>query len=156
MESKSVGRTVMEGLGVLSVVLSLAFVALQIKQSRDQARAAIQYEIAESFNGYHDLLAGNAELAEIVSQLAQASPQFTTAESWRARAAMSRLLNTWMAVQKAHDNGLMTTQEFQGALSDVESTVAALPGAVPLWARMINGRPGFAEYPIFSPIVEQM
>ena len=146
----------MEGLGVLSVVLSLAFVALQIKQSNEQARAAMSYQISESYTGLHDLVAGDGELAEIVVRFGQPDPEFTPVEGQRAVSVAIRLLNTWLSVQSAYDNGLLTDEQFALYRGDVAVMVAGWPGVVPMWASVIETRPSIAELTILAPIVEQM
>ena len=150
-------RTLIEGFGVLSVVVSLVFVAIQINQSNAQARAAVAYDLHESFNGYHDLVASDAELGAIVSQvMIDASHDLTPSESARAFSLAVRLLNTWLSVQAAFDRGLIEEPVFAGYQADVAAAVRGLPGFMPYWTGMIEERPGLGGALILAPIVAEM
>ena len=152
MESKSVGRSVLEGLGILSVVLSLAFVAFQIKQSTDQARATMSYDISMSFGAYHDLIAGDAELAGIRARLREPEPEFTDQERERAFSLAMRLFNAWMSVHRAHLAGVISSDQYESYRVEVEATVARLPGAIPLWSEFLEARPHLYEVPLLAPL----
>jgi len=147
------GRVLIEALGALSVVLSLAFVALQIKQSTDQARAEVAYDLQESFNGFHDLVAGDAELGSIVARARVGTdPALTPAEHARAFSLAFRLFNTWVAVQVAYDNDLISDAAFEGYQADVASAVSGLPGFRGYWLSMIEANPTLAGAAILAPL----
>ena len=54
-----------EIVGVVAIIASLIYVAIQIRQSTDIARATIVHETSVSFSRFHELLAADAELADI-------------------------------------------------------------------------------------------
>ena len=54
-----------EMVGVVVIIASLIYVAVQIRQNNDIARATIVHETAVSFSRFHELLAADAELTGI-------------------------------------------------------------------------------------------
>ena len=54
-----------ELIGVIAIVISLVYVAAQIRQNSDIARAMIVHETSNSFMHFHEALASDAELADI-------------------------------------------------------------------------------------------
>ncbi len=51
--------------GVVAIIASLIYVAIQIRQNTDIARATIVHETSVSFSRFHELLAADAELTDI-------------------------------------------------------------------------------------------
>ena len=54
-----------EIVGVFAIIASLIYVAIQIRQNTAIARATIVHETSVSFSRFHELLAADAELADI-------------------------------------------------------------------------------------------
>ena len=54
-----------EVIGVVAIVVSLVYVAAQIRQNTDIARAMIVHETSVSFMRFHEVLASEAELADL-------------------------------------------------------------------------------------------
>ena len=54
-----------EIIGVIAIVVSLVYVAAQIRQNTDIARAMIVHETSVSFMHFHETLASEAELADL-------------------------------------------------------------------------------------------
>ena len=50
--------------GVFAIIASLIYVAAQIRQNTDIARATIVHETSVSFSRFHELLAADAELTD--------------------------------------------------------------------------------------------
>ena len=55
-----------EIIGVVAIVVSLVYVAAQIRQNTDIARAMIVHETSVSFMHFHEILACEAELADLI------------------------------------------------------------------------------------------
>ena len=54
-----------EIVGVVALIASLIYVAVQIRQNTDIARATIVHQTSVSFSRFHELLAADAELTDI-------------------------------------------------------------------------------------------
>jgi len=54
-----------EIVGVVAIIASLIYVAIQIRQNTDIARATIVHETSVSFSRFHELLSADAELAGV-------------------------------------------------------------------------------------------
>jgi hypothetical protein len=54
-----------EIVGVVAIIASLIYVAVQIRQNTDIARATIVHETSVSFSRFHELLSADAELTDI-------------------------------------------------------------------------------------------
>ena len=74
--------------------------------------------------------------------------------SSRAFSLAFRLFNTWIAVQVAYENDLISDFAFAGYQADVAGTVAGLPGFRRYWLGLIEANPALAGSAILAPLVE--
>ncbi len=78
-------RTATEAAGIVALLASLIFLAMEISQSNKIAIASIQYDILSDYNEYHRQVLVDPEVAEFVAKLKNADvTAFSPAENARA------------------------------------------------------------------------
>ena len=65
MKTKPQFRTLAEIVGVLSVLVSVGFLAMQVGQANQQARVQLAHDIQASYNGWHEILITAPEAADL-------------------------------------------------------------------------------------------
>lgn len=146
-------RTAIEVLGGLSIIVSLIFVAIEIKQANEVARATTELELYAAWNEFHDAVISSEETADLLIRMREAEPDLTPAERRQALSLANRLFNTWAAVHGAYQNGLISEQMYESLSQDVTRSMA-LESAIPMWRSLLDQYPVFKTYPIMAPLLE--
>ena len=148
-------RTAAEAVGILVLLGSLIFLAMEINQSNKIAIASIQYDILSDYNEYHRLVVADPELAEFISELKETGgAAFGPAEEVRAHSYVTHFINLWYVIHTAHDNGQLTDETFQTYLEDARHTMLKYPRAIPYFKASIQSTPSLHDLEIFQPIFE--
>ena len=148
-------RTVAEAAGIVALLASLVFLAMEIKQSNKIAIASIQYDILSDFNEYHRLVLADPEVAEFISILKNADDRaLSPAGEARAHAFVTNFINIWYVIHTAHENGQLTDDTYQVYLEDVRSIVLHYPRVAPYLKESIQRTPGLQDMEIFQAALE--
>ena len=148
-------RIAAEAAGIVALLASLIFLAMEINQSNKIAIASIQYDILSDFNEYHREVLADLEIAEFISKLKQADDTpLSPAEKVRAHAFVTIFINIWYVIHTAHENGQLTDDTYQVYLEDSRSAILAYPRAVPYFKESIQSSPSLRDLEIFQPIFE--
>lgn len=148
-------RTAAEAVGIIALLASLAFLALEINQSNKIAIASVSYDILSDFNEYHRQVLADPEVAEFISKLENAdNTTLSPADNARAHAFVTIFINLWYAIQTAHDNGQLTDDDFRAYLEDAQHALRRYPRAVPYFKASVESTPSLHDLKIFQPIFE--
>ena len=148
-------RTAAEGAGIVALLASLVFLAMEINQSNKIAIASVQYDILSDFNEYHRQVLADPEVAEFISKLENADDTtLSPADNARAHAFVTIFINLWYAIQTAHDNGQLTDDDFRAYLEDAQHALRRYPRAVPYFKASVESTPSLHGLEIFQPIFE--
>ena len=112
-------RTIVEIVGFLAVIASLLFVAYEIRQSNRIALGTTPYEIQRNWISINDAIATDEELAALLIKLGDESAELSALEQVQSAAYGRRFINTWISLQEAYDNGLVSDAVYQIAIDDV-------------------------------------
>jgi len=148
-------RQVIEFLGHAAFVLSLLFVALEIRQANRIAVGTTTYEIQRNYMALNELMMSDGTVPALMVKLRQqgSSGELSAEESIRAGALARRFMNMWIAIQVAYNNGLVEEAIYAGGVSDVSSVVDGLPGLVPFVLQELSDRDHLPNYQILKPLV---
>jgi len=152
---RSTIRTAAEASGIVALLASLVFLAMEINQSNKIAITSIQYDILADFNEYHRQVLADPEVAEFVAKLKSADGMvLSPAERARAHAFVTIMINIWYAVQTAYDNGQLTDEAFQAYRDDARHSLLRYPGVIPYFRESIESTPSLHNAEIFQPIFQ--
>ena len=83
---------VSEVIGVVAVIASIIYLAIQVKQSTDLARAGMVHDTSASWASYHAMIAADAGLADIYVRAVKGEV-LTSAETLRYFSSINALPN---------------------------------------------------------------
>ncbi len=148
-------RTAAEAAGIVALLASLVFLAMEINQSNKIAIASIQYDILSDFNEYHRVVLADPEVAEFISKLEVTDDTaFSPAEDARAHAFVTIFINLWYVIHTAHENGQLTEDVYQVYLEDARYALLRYPRAAPYFRASIESAPSVLNAEIFRQIFE--
>jgi len=109
--------------GMVAVVMSLLFVGYQIQQANRIAIVTTEYELRNNYSSLNELIIGNQELAQLFVNISQPDYEMTAIEEVRMVELANRLLNIWLAIETAYDNGMLSEHFFNATFQDIDAAV---------------------------------
>ena len=143
-----------EILGAIAVIATLVYLARQVSQSVGVARASQNRTLLESYEDYNDLVFTHPTVAELLAGLEQEGAVTSAAENIRVRHLTYRLMNFYMSVQTAYNNGQLGAAEFAIYKLDVESTLDHYPGLMPYFESQIQRYGAAKDFEIYERLHE--
>ena len=141
-----------EVIGVSAVIISLLFVAYQIRQSNRIAMGVTSYELNRNWMDINDLYLTNPDVLNL--SVALQSVDYEPKGEIEKQVAMAyarRLLNNWMSIEEAFENGVASEDLYETARSDVESVIRKRPALVPIYEAVFENY-NVSEYRLLEPI----
>ncbi len=144
-------RASLEILGALSIVASLLFLAVQVRQENRLARATAAFELVTSWNEWHVLVISDTHTADLVTRLFDPDPELTPAEQAQAASLANWLFNTWWSTSTAYENGLIDEATYLSLSQDVPRAMQ-LQALLPVWRNLVQTYPAASDAEIFAPL----
>jgi len=104
----------LEGIGILAIIGSLIFVALEIKTNTESNIIAIEQNIAANWMIMNSTVAANHDLATVLEK-GQAGEELDRAEARQFRAFISMYFTQAFHVLTLYDKSLVSEDEVRGA-----------------------------------------
>lgn len=145
-------REYFELIGLIAVVLSLLLVAYEVRQSNRIAQATTTYEVARDVNLFNELGYSDTEFAKLLLQLSDEDREYSEVQALQARLLAHRFVNIWTVQEKAHQNGLITDEQFELTKTDVLTIVNAFPGLASHWKAVFEAQPRLMDSEVLQPL----
>ena len=104
----------LEGIGILAIIGSLIFVALEIKTNTESNKIAIEQNRAANWMIINSTVAANHDLATVLEK-GQAGEELDRAEARQFRAFVSMFFTQAFHMLALYDQGLISEDEVRGA-----------------------------------------
>ena len=105
MSLDSIG-IIAEVIGAIAVVVSLLYVASQIKQSNRQSASDSGFALISELNRFLDNVLSEPEVVNVLVKLKSGAP-LAPDEALRAEALAEQLINNWWVAETSYRNGIM-------------------------------------------------
>ena len=141
-----------EILGAVAVLLTLIYLATQIRQTNDISRFDTTQDIMNSFDNLNGMVVSDPSLREVLHK----TSELTESENEQLYTFANMFCNTWAICQTAYDNGLIERGLFETAKIDVEFELQRWPNfrsCVLLW---LARYPEWRESEIFSHVKQDV
>ena len=143
--------TILANIGVLA---GIVFVALEIRQANRIAIGTTSYELNRNWMDLNDLYMTSPEVLAIVVALADKDfvPKDLRQQE-QVEAYVRRLVNNWVAIEEAYNNGIASEAFYSMAIADVKAIITKRPGVVPA-AVPIAEQYDLSHFEVLEPLVE--
>ena len=135
-----------EWAGAIAVVITLAYLAKQIKQAREVGQFNASKELFERFDEINQLLITNPE----TRQLLIGSGELTPDEEEHLYTVANLFCNQWASVEEAFNQGQISEQMFSALIDDVPACKERWPRIVTFIEKWLHNYPGFRNFRIFE------
>ena len=138
-----------EIVGAVAVLITLVYLAAQIKQSNDLARFSASKELMNQFNGLNRLVTTDATLRQTLMKTADLSDE----EREQVYNFAMMYCNVWYSMQAAYDNGQIDRELYAAGCKDVQVELDRWPAFRAAVAQWLKNYPEVASHEIFKPAV---
>ena len=134
-----------EIVGAVAVVISLVYLALQIRAQNTEARIAAMHDISV---GYRDSLANfaNPESAALFDKAVSDYDSLSHAESIQLIAILGRIFRVWEEAYMQHQDGRLDERMWQSMLRQFRGYMAVVPYQKVWEMRRDYFDPAFSEF----------
>ena len=147
-------RQIIEATGLTAVIVSLLFVAYQIRQANRIAQATTTYEIVRDINAFNEFGMTDPMFADFLERLGTEDFKPSDGEAVQAQLLAYRFLNIWIMQETAYQNGLFTEDQLSLTKADVLQVVNDYPALLPHWIVALKAQPGYSNFEVLQPLVE--
>ena len=141
---------IIEVAGIITVILSLAFVGYEINQANRIAVVNSEQAIWGNFATINELIMSNTEYADLMHELTNEDAEFIEADLEKVRAFVRRMANVWSAAENSYNNGMLTEATYQILYDDLRNFLITYPGSRATWRELLDIYPnlnsGFFGY----------
>ena len=138
-----------EIVGAIAVVVTLLYLATQIRRSNELSRFNAAKEIMNQFNDLNRMVVVDSELRQLLHKDGDLSAD----EREQVYNFAMMYCNVWASIQTAYDNGQIDPALYAGGAKDVQIEIDRWPNfrfAIEQW---LSNYPELAHYEIFRPAV---
>ncbi len=140
-----------ELIGGVAVLITLVYLAAQVRQGNRQTAASLQLDLLSLANDIAKSTEDLSHAALLVKLKDDAT--LDPVESEQADAYVFRMLNFWHAAQQAELFGMMDPVQFSNVCADVERQAAASPGFRTRATAMLGHYPAARTLLVFLPLL---
>jgi hypothetical protein len=149
--SWDVVTAISEFIGALAVVISLMYVAAQVKQSNRQAASDSSRALLSEFSRVDELILTTPEIVALMVKL-RSEAELSAEEKILAEHFCLRHLNNWMVAESSHENGLLDDNLYADMIADAKRTFAAYPPVKRILRELLGNYPTIKEMDLLRAV----
>lgn len=135
--------------GGLAVLITLIYLAAQVRHSNSLATFNGSRELMNQFNTLNHLVTTDSELRQTLMKTGDLSAD----EQERVYNFAMMFCNVWYSIQSAYDNGQIDRAFYLAGCKDVEVELDRWQCFRPAVERWLTNYPEIAQTPIFKPAI---
>ena len=113
-------------IGAIAVVVSLIYVAIQVRDNSNQTKASMATTTTDAFNRMQEVLISNPDVIELFTKM-KTRNDLSATEDMLLEAVANRYLAHWWSIQSAYDRNVIDEEFFETFTEDVTRYVNAYP-----------------------------
>jgi hypothetical protein len=142
-----------EVLGAATVVISVWYLAIQIRQTNRQSASNSGTSVLAEMSRLQEFVFSDPAGAALLLKL-QTGDELSPEEKIKAHVLADRALNTWHSGQQSFLNGIMTPELFADVRDDVKRFVRMYPYIREPMMEILNHFDGTSELEVFKHLYE--
>jgi hypothetical protein len=143
-------------IGNIAVIAGIVFLAVELQQSNQIARASIEMEVKSNFAVINQSIYSDPALAELLEKCVVPDPTLTRVERRQLSAFVFQLVNNWLAIEEAFANSMVTQATYDSVEDNVRFILMTFPGMSSFIQEMLDSFPSFSEGDVFQTIQKQL
>lgn len=138
----------------MGVLVGIVFLIVELQQTNRIAQVSAEYELRNNFSSLNELHMANEEYSDFVVRTFYPDTM-ADGDEFRARQAINRLLNIWLAAAFSYENGIASEMIYNNILDDAKGAIeTSSPAGRVLWKSQLDTYPSLASTDVFQFIYE--
>ncbi len=142
-----------ELVGASAVVITLAYLAIQIRHSNNQTGANMGARILDEYKRMQEVGLSNPQLSDLLVKL-KSREELTPSEDIQLDFYSDRYLTHWFQVQNAYDRGFVDDDLYQTMCDDVRRMLKNYPAIRGKLITILDNYQITRNYKIYQPIFD--
>jgi len=138
----------------LAVLAGILFLALEIRQANRIAIATTEISIRGEHKALNELILANDDVAQLLVKALDPNADFSPVDTEKLFAYLYACINTWLSIEIAYVNGMITDATFEMTLDDIRGILRYYPALQPLMRDSMNDYPSTADTQVYATIRE--
>jgi hypothetical protein len=143
-----------EFLGGVTVLITLIYLALQVRQASNLSKASMGFAITTEFNRSHEILLANPALMAVLHKV-ENNETLTDIEERMLGSYGGRLMNTWIAADQAYSQGALSEFLLNAMKDDVVDICERYPQIAENLAGSLARNPRMHNLVVFERFVAE-
>lgn len=139
-----------ELLGAAAVLVTLVYLATQVKRSNELSRFNATKEIVNQFNDLNRLVTSDSTLRKVLMK----SDELTPDEIEQIYNFGMMFCNVWVSAQIAYDNDQLDSETYKACAKDVSIELSRWPNFRPALKKWLSNYPEHKSLNIMQPILD--
>ena len=140
----------------LGVIVGIAFLVLEIRQSNRIAIASNEIELRKGWAGINEVIVSNMQVAELLAKARNRDAEFTQPQVEIIDAYVARQFNDWNAIEKAYENEMVSATTLNVAKEDIKWTIDTYPAFRSFYRLHIDTYPSDSESAIYKAVAQHL
>ena len=142
-----------EFFGAIAVVVTLAYLAVQLRQNTLSNKSTYQLQIQSNFTRTTEQLFGNSEMCRLLADCREPTlpSDLSSADMERIRLYVNAEINTYAFVQMAHENRQIDDGIYQIYCESLKNDTHNYPALLPVYREGLTV-PSYRNTPMFKPL----
>ena len=138
----------------IGVLAGIIFVAYEIRQSNRIAVGTTSYELNRNWMTINELYMTSPGVLDLIVELGDEHfvPQ-DRRQREQAEAFARRILNNWIAIEEAYDNGIASDAFYSLAVEDVKAMISKRPGILHPF-ETVSSQYDLSRYRLLEPLIQ--
>ncbi len=132
--------------GAIAVVATIVYLSFQIRQTNQISVSNTTTDILNKFDEFNRMIVSDRSLRVVLTK----SETLSEEESEQVYTFANICINTWMAVQTAHDNNQLDDNMYNAMIRDVRFAMERWPNIRPAIAKHFSVYPEAGKMRIFD------
>jgi hypothetical protein len=142
-------------IGIIAILISLIFLAFEIRQSNRIAISTVQYELSAQQNEFLRLIFENEEIAAFIARFGTDDDiDLTDTEIARVNAWVMHRLNVLASVDLAYQNGQFAEDNYRSYVAGYKSLLLRYPQLAPFHKQSIERIDPMGKRRIFQLLMD--
>ena len=145
-------KEIVEIVGLVTIVASLLFLAIEVRQSNRIAIASTEIGIRTLYAEQNRNISSNIDVARLLSKAKNPDSDMSEVERLQLLTIAMDGLNVWLSIETACDNEMVQAATCAELVDDIRTNVSSFPGMQPVWRSLLEDYPSLGSTVVYATI----
>jgi hypothetical protein len=125
----------------IGVLVGIVFLVLEIQQSNRIALATTEMSVWDKHQSLNEIVLADDNVAELLVKASTPNVELSAVDREKLSAYLYVSINTWLAIEVAYSNGMLTRTSFDDIRGDIDGILHYYPAMRPIMQEAVGDYP---------------